>query len=174
MINFELTLAYDEYLEMADNEQRKIIDKLNEQGQLISNSNKEVLDINSKINVVVFSEPRCKDAATEIPILLKLAEKNKNITVRFLRREGNEELLERESGEKKVPTFLILNKNGEVERKYIEFPRGVKKILMKTPKEEVQSVIDRMRAGEYNVLIEEDIIRFLTNIDYDYLRYDKK
>ena len=113
-------------------------------------------------------------AATEIPFLLKLSELNKNIEVKFLRREGNEELLEELSGERKVPTFLILNEKGNTVRKYIEFPIGVKEILLNTDKEKVQDIIDNMRKGKYNNLIQEDIIRFLTGEGYRYINFTKE
>ena len=109
----------------------------------------------------------------EIPFLLKLSELNKNIEVKFLRREGNEELLEELSGERKVPTFLILNEKGNTVRKYIEFLIGVKEILLNTEKEKVQDIIDNMRKGKYDDLIQEDIIRFLTGENYRYINFTK-
>lgn len=174
MKNFDLGITYNEYLSLADEEQKGIIDRLNEQSQLINKDLHKVRNIENKLNILVFGEPRCKDAATEIPFLLKLSELNKNIEVKFLRREGNEELLEELSGERKVPTFLILNEKGNTVRKYIEFPIGVKEILLSTEKEKVQDIIDNMRKGKYNDLIQEDIIRFLTGEDYRYINFTKE
>ena len=174
MKNFDLGITYNEYLSLADEEQRGIIDRLNEQSQLINKDLHKVRNIKNKLNILVFGEPRCKDAATEIPFLLKVSELNKTIEVKFLRREGNEELLEELSGERKVPTFLILNEKGNTVRKYIEFPIGVKEILLNTDKEKVQDIIDNMRKGKYNNLIQEDIIRFLTGEGYRYINFTKE
>ena len=79
MKNFDLGITYNEYLSLADEEQRGIIDRLNEQSQLINKDLHKVRNIKNKLNILVFGEPRCKDAATEIPFLLKLSELNKNI-----------------------------------------------------------------------------------------------
>ena len=72
-----------------------------------------------------------------------------------------------------MPTFLILNEKGNTVRKYIEFPIGVKEILLNTEKEKVQDIIDNMRKGKYNNLIQEDIIRFLTGENYRYINFTK-
>lgn len=174
MLRLDRGLFYDEYLEFANAEELHIIDELNEQGKLEDKNLHKIRFMNEGVHILVFSETKCKDAATTIPFLMKLAELNNKITVRFLRREGNEEVLERESGEKKVPTFLILDSIGEVVRKYVEFPKGVKDILENTPVEDTQNVIDEMRSGKYNSLIQEDLIKFITGEDYIYKRFDRK
>ena len=93
MKSFDLGITYSEYLSLADEEQRGIIDRLNEQSQLINKGLDKVRNIENKLNILVFGELHCKDAATEIPFLLKLSELNKNIEVKFLRREGNKEAI---------------------------------------------------------------------------------
>ena len=40
--------------------------------------------------------------------------------------KGNEDILEKMSGEKRVPTILVLNNDGDVLRKYVELPNRVK------------------------------------------------
>ena len=41
-------------------------------------------------------------------------------------------------------------------------------------KEKVQDIIDNMRKGKYNNLIQEDIIRFLTGEGYRYINFTKE
>ena len=86
MKNFDLGITYNEYLSLADEEQRGIIDRLNEQSQLINKDLHKVRNIKNKLNILVFGEPRCKDAATEIPFFIKLSELNKNIEVKFFKK----------------------------------------------------------------------------------------
>ena len=50
---------------------------------------------------------------------------------------------------------------------------GLKEILLNTEKEKVQDIIDNMRKGKYNNLIQEDIIRFLTGENYRYINFTK-
>ena len=63
MKNFDLGITYSEYLSLADEEQMGIIDRFNEQGQLINKDLHKVRNIENKLNILVFGEPRCKDVA---------------------------------------------------------------------------------------------------------------
>ena len=69
--------------------------------------------------------------------------------------------------------MMILDNNGQVIRKFIEFPKGVKEILISNSKEKSQEVIDEMRNGKYNSLIQEDLIKFLTGDEYEYISFNR-
>ena len=123
-------MEYSEYLIKAKEEELQFINKLYNQGILLEDGKEIIKNIDDEKNVLVITATRCKDSATILPFLLKLAELNENIKIKFLLRKENRELLEQLSGELKVPTMMILDNNGQVIRKFIEFPKGVKEILI--------------------------------------------
>lgn len=174
MLRLDIGLTYDEYLEMAETEQLEFINKLNEESNLIENNLEKIRRMDTYKHIVVFAEPHCRDVAKTVPFLLKLSDLNNKISVKFLRKKGNEKLLEKLTGEVKIPTILILDNLGEVERKYVEFPKGVKEILKNTKVEETQEVVDNMRNGKYDHLIQDDLIKFITGEGYEYIRFDRK
>ncbi|MCE9655848.1 thioredoxin family protein [Clostridium celatum] len=166
-------MEYSEYLIKAKEEELQFINKLYNQGILLEDGKEIIKNIDDEKNVLVITATRCKDSATILPFLLKLAELNENIKIKFLLRKENRELLEQLSGELKVPTMMILDNNGQVIRKFIEFPKGVKEILISNSKEKSQEVIDEMRNGKYNSLIQEDLIKFLTGDEYEYISFNR-
>lgn len=174
MIGLHIGLYYNEFLEYANDEELHIINEFRERTSLREEGLERIKDIKDPVHILAFSETRCKDAASEIPFLMKLAELNDKITVRFLKREGNEALLERISGDARIPTFLVLNDKGEVIRKYIEFPIKLKNKLNECKVEDTQNIIDDMRLGKYDQFIQEDLISFITGIDYEFVEFKRK
>ena len=114
-----------------------------------------------------------KDSATIIPFLIKLSQFNEHIEVKFLLKNDNEELLSKLSGEMKLPSIMVIDNDNNVIRKFIEFPKGVKEILIKSPKEKTQEIIDAMRNGKYNDLIQLDLIKFITGKKYEYISFER-
>lgn len=174
MMRLDIGLDYDEYLSMAEDEHKEFIYKLYDQCVLKEEGLDRIHNINEELNVIIFAEPKCKDAATTIPFLIKMSDINSKIKLKYLRREGNEELLENLTGEKKVPTFIIVDRNGKVVRKYIEFPRKLKEKLEICKVEDTQKIIDEMREGKYNEWIQEDLINFLTGNNYNFISFTRK
>ena len=167
-------MSYDQYLDCADKEEREVIDKLFEQCILDIKDLNKIMKIKEKINILVITSTKCKDSATIVPFLLKIKEINNNIEVNFLLKNENEELLKELSGESRVPSFLILDQENNVLRKFVEFPIGVKEILSSSPVEETQDIVDSMRSGLYNKLIQDDIIKFITGEGYEYYPFERK
>ena len=174
MLRPDIGLNYGEFLETINEEDRELIESYYNRSELRKKGLDKVRFINDNLNIIVFTKPSCKDAASTIPYLLKLASLNDRIKISFLNREGNEKLLLDATGEEKVPSFVIVDYQGETIRKYIEFPKGVKEFLLTTKVEDTQSVIDTMREGKYDDLIQEDLVRFLTGENYEYIRFDRK
>lgn len=167
-------MSYKEFIDTAEKEHRTFIDSLHEQGQLSEEGLHYIKDIKEYTNIVVFTETRCEDSATTMPFLMKLAELNKKLKVSFYRREGNEDVLEKLTGEKRVPTIVILDKEGNSKRHYIEFSKKLKRKMESSPIEETQVIIDDMRLGKYNNYIQEDLISFLTGNNYEYISFERK
>ncbi|WP_294354870.1 thioredoxin family protein [uncultured Clostridium sp.] len=174
MMRLDIGLDYDEYLSMAKEEEKEFIYKLFDQGVLKDEGLDRIKDIKEELNVIIFAEPGCKDAATTIPFLIKMTQINPKIKLKYLRREGNEDLLEKLTGEKKVPTFIIVDNMGKVVRKYIEFPKKLKEKLLNSPVEETQFIVDEMREGKYNDYIQEDLINFLSGQSYNFISFTRK
>lgn len=173
LMDIEL-MNYEEYLLSANEEETTFINELNKQGVILNEGIEKIKAIKEPLNILVITSTRCKDSATIIPFLMKLAEFNKNINIKFLLKNNNEDMLEKMSGETRIPTIMLLNDKGEVQRKIIEFPLGVKKILLENSKEKTQEIIDDMRSGKYNKLIQEDIISLFTGEKYMYTSFVRK
>ena len=170
----ENPMNYQEFIDTAEKEHRLFIDSLNEQAQLSKERLQDIKNIKEDIDIVVFTETRCKDSATIMPFLMKLVDLNKRLKVRFYRKEGNEEIVEKMTGENRVPTIVILDSKGFSKRHYVEFPKKLKEKLERSPIEETQSIIDDMRLGKYNHYIQEDLISFLTGKNYEYISFKRK
>lgn len=167
-------MNYQEFIDSAEEEHREFIDSLNEQGQLSQEGLQYIKDIKEDTNIVVFTETRCKDSATTMPFLMKLVDLNKKLKVSFYTKEGNEDTLEKLTGELRVPTIVMLDSKGNGKRQYIEFANKLKQKLENSPIEETQLIIDEMREGKYNHYIQEDLIRFLTGNNYEYIKFQRK
>ena len=171
MVTDVKVMDYEEYLLNANEEEIIFIRNFHEQGQLLSSGIEKVKEINERLNILVITSTMCKDSATIMPFLMKLAKVNKNINIKYVLKNGNEEILERMSGETRIPSIMLLDSEGNVKRKIIEFPSGVKKILKDSPKEKTQEIIDDMRSGKYNNLIQDAIIKLFTGNGYSYTTF---
>lgn len=171
-----LGMNYDEFIEKAEEEHKKFIYELDIQGEIdMTDENLEKINnIKHNLDILVFTETRCKDSATTMPFLMKLCNMNNNIKVKFFRMKGNEDLVEDLIGEKRIPSIVILDKNKNVRRKYIEFPYKVKKILENSSIEDTQLIIDSMRGGDFNKEIQADLIKFISGKDYKYISFQRK
>ena len=174
MVNRIKGISYEEYLNNAKQEEMIFINEFEERGKLINRGLEKVKNIRNDIRVLVITSTMCKDSATIVPILNRLASLNDKIKVEFLLKNENEQLLEELTEERKVPSIIILDSNGNVIRKFVEFPIGVKNILISNPKENTQKIIDHMRCGSYNNLIQEDLIRFLTGENYKFISFKRE
>lgn len=162
IFNFNKGCTYSEFISTANDEQKEMLANFYEQGQLFEDGLDRLKNINKPLNLAVFSLVRCKDAATAIPFLLKLCELIPNVNIKFFDREGNEELLEELSGARRVPTILLLDSDGNVVKKYLEFPENVNKKIESSTAEDKEGIVNDFRTGMYNKDIQNDLIDLLT------------
>lgn len=155
-------MDYEEYLINANNEEMAFINELYDQGQIFEEGLRDIISLNENVKILVITSPTCKDSAIIMPFLIKLSQFNENIKVKFLLKNDSEKLLKNLCGEMQIPAIMILDNYNNIVRKFVEFPKGVKKILMSNPKEKTQEIIDEMRSGKYNNLIQSDLIKFIT------------
>lgn len=166
-------MDYEEYLNNANDEEIIFINELYDQGQILEDGLRDIISLKQYIKILVITSTKCKDSATIIPFLIKLSQFNENIEVNFLLKKDNEELLRKLSGEMKLPTIMVMDSDNNVIRKFVEFPKGVKDILINSSKEETQKIIDEMRNGKYNDLIQLDLIKLITGKKYEYISFER-
>ena len=166
-------IDYEEYLNNANDEEIIFINELYDQGQILEEGLRDIINLKNDIKILVITSTKCKDSATIIPFLIKLSQFNEHIKVNFLLKNDNEELLRKLSGEMKLPTIMVMDNDNSVIRKFIEFPKGVKEILINSPNEKTQEIIDEMRSGKYNDLIQLDLIKFITGKKYEYISFER-
>ena len=131
-------MDYEEYLNNANDEEIIFINELYDQGQILEDGLRDIINLKQDIKILVITSTKCKL-----------------------------------SGEMKLPTIMVMDSDNNVIRKFVEFPKGVKDILINTPKEETQKVIDEMRSGKYNDLIQLDLIKFITGKKYEYISFER-
>lgn len=173
MLTHMKLMDYEEYLETAKGEEIIFINELYDQGQILNVGLREIINIDKHVRILVITSTMCKDSATIVPFLIKLSQFNEKIEVRFLLRDNNKELLNNICGESNIPAILVLDENNNVDRKFIEFPREVKELLIKNPVEKTKDIINEMRNGKYNHFIQEDLIRLITGEDYEYISFKR-
>lgn len=166
-------MDYEEYLRNATDEEMIFINELYDQGQILEEGLRDIIGLSNNVKILVITSTRCKDSATILPFLIKLSQFNENIDVKILLKNNNEELLSRLSGEMKVPTIMVIDNDNNIVRKFVEFPKGVKDILINNPKEKTQEIIDEMRNGKYNDLIQIDLIKLITGKKYEYISFNR-
>lgn len=159
MLDMKSGLTYEEYLKTGTEEDKKMINEFFNRVSADKEKIKEVNKIDKDVDIAVFSITRCKDAASAIPFLIKLTEENENIKIRFWHREGNEELLEKLTGAKRVPSMIRLE-NGNPTRMYVEFPKVVDEEI-KRNLEEKESIVNDLRSNKYDQEIEKEIVNIL-------------
>lgn len=162
MIDLNKTMNYEQYIKGYTEEQLSKQKKRYEQAVLSEAAVNKVKNIKDASNVVVFSEGFCPDCHVVIPFINKMADLNDNIKVHFMYRTGNEELLEQMIGEKRIPTVMFFRGDMEPKGVYVEFPEELKEKMTGKTMEEVKALVSDYRHGEYNDLIEGEILNILT------------
>jgi len=80
------------------------------------------------VDVLAFTEDWCGDSAANLPMVVKLANDTQRLTLRILRREGNEDITNHylfEDGRNHIPTYLFLDAEGNVTGHFIERPAAI-------------------------------------------------
>lgn len=157
-MNFNDGVDYNKFLEEATSDQMEMIKKQAGVSKICDYGLDKLKKIDKEVKVAVFSETRCGDAATAIPILLGLKELNKNINIKFFKTENYKEFLENNLGESRIPTILKVDDEFNIIDKYIEFPKYVKYRLAN---EEKEDVVREFRSGKYSEEIQKSLIQLI-------------
>lgn len=151
-------ISYKKFLEDATEEQIEMINRGETLNTLSKEAREKIKKVKNNSRILVFSETRCGDAATAIPLLLKMNELNDKIDIEFFKYEENKEYLNKYIKETKIPTIVKVDSECNILGEYIEFPKEIKDRLKN---EEREIVINEFRSGKYSKKIEEDIIKLI-------------
>jgi hypothetical protein len=118
-------LHYSELNEVRMNRLEKTI-------KLDAEIEKKLLNLKSKQTWLVIAEGWCGDAAQILPIIKLMAEASKNIDLKLVFRDENEELIHLflTNGAKSIPKLIILDENSNVINHWGPRPEGAKNIII--------------------------------------------
>jgi thiol-disulfide isomerase/thioredoxin len=162
MIDLNKSMSYEEYIKGYTDEQAENQKVKYEQAVLSADTVSKVEELKSKVKILIFSEGYCPDCHVTIPFIMKMEELNKNIQVYFMNKIGNETLLNEFTGDARIPTVMFFTENMEPKGVYIEFPEALKDIMSGKSMDGVRQVVQEYRNGQYNKLIEKQIIDILS------------
>ncbi|MDO4721499.1 MAG: GNAT family N-acetyltransferase [Peptostreptococcaceae bacterium] len=164
--------SYDQMLEETPDEHREKF--LKYRGLLFSETNRSLLEdykkrfegLDRNYRLLIFTESYCPDChINTAPI--SLLESLPNFSLSFVRRDGNEKVLEdfQEDGSIKIPTFLLMDEKGELLGYLTERPLKVKERLLSFASETERT---SYLAGDYLFEILDDILSLIekTKIEY--------
>jgi len=191
--DLDKSLSYEAYREM--------IDKLLEQEKTTGENQSEALTDYTKMNVqrmkrwnktaqlsdslktiiekiekpmkwVVLTEGWCGDAAQNIPILVKMAKANTNISIHFLLRDENLEIMDTylTNGGRSIPKLVILDENLEELATWGPRPKVLQEMVLehkKKPQEEYKDFVEKVHkwyAQNKNKEIQAEFEEILKNI----------
>ncbi|MEY4834088.1 MAG: hypothetical protein RI980_203 [Bacteroidota bacterium] len=118
-------LHYSELNEVRMNRLEKTI-------KLDAEVEKKLLNLKSNQTWLVIAEGWCGDAAQILPIIKLMAEASKNIDLKLVFRDENEELIHLflTNGAKSIPKLIILDENSNVINHWGPRPEGAKNIII--------------------------------------------
>lgn len=158
MINLMNGLTYDEYFNKLNEDHKSQMQKSYERTVLSKKAKAFFSDLSEEVRLVIFSEGYCPDCTVVIPFLKRIQELTSKVTISFLSREENIDLLEKCSGESRIPTIITFEKNMQPMGLYLEFPMEFKNNMKILNEKERMGLIVQFREGKYNDMIEKEIM----------------
>ncbi|MEP7199130.1 MAG: thioredoxin family protein [Chloroflexota bacterium] len=122
--------AYTQYLAHVE-KNRDMIDVVTKLARLTADEEKFFRALRGPINALVVSEDWCPDCALNVPVLMRIAAANSALTVRFVGREANYDLLEfaKKGDRKAIPTFFFFDAQWNEIGHWIERPMRAEMLL---------------------------------------------
>lgn len=128
----------------------------------LSSATKESLQtLATPVNVAIFSEGYCPDCIVTLPFIKRMAEENKNINLYVFPKTGYESFLEECTGDKRIPTIITFDKEMNPKGAYVELPKKLVEKMIPLKIEEKKALVNDYRQGEYNAIIEEELLEIL-------------
>lgn len=114
--------------------------------------------IEKKINILICAEIWCPDCMINVPVLEKMRETNKNISISIVEKAGNEEYFKyfNEEDVLKIPTFVFFDEEFKILGSFIERPSIVKEVQNSKNQPAIIVTMRKYKRGEYteNTLVE--------------------
>jgi thiol-disulfide isomerase/thioredoxin len=109
---FERGRPYAEWIQTGESESnRRTMESLREKQTLNAESLKDIQGVDRPIHIIAIAEDWCPDVVRHVPVLMKIAEANENLRVRFISREDSPDAFVRylTLGGEAVPKFIFLS-----------------------------------------------------------------
>ena len=146
---------FSEYLNYSDEtdkaKQLKIMDKI----VLGEDTKEKIKAITKKIPFLIFAEPYCPDCRAFVPFMEKFAKLNPFISVTYLSRKDNLELLESLSEEARIPSMFSYV-DSKAHLVYLELPNFVWEKINNG--EDSSELRYNYRTGVYNKEVEKELL----------------
>lgn len=162
MIDAKYTIEFNRYLETGTESQiEKQLSVLSE--TFLSEKLIEILkNLRSSIKIIAFAEIYCPDCQIIVPYLEKMAKASHRFEYSVIKRQGSEDYLKKISGNTKIPTFILIDKNAEKNKIMIEFPKKIKDKIELSKSNLQDQIIEEYRAGKYRAEIDEELCDLLS------------
>jgi hypothetical protein len=161
MIDLSKGIAFEEYMEQSKLKYGDIQLITYNSTNLNSDTKGALQNLNSTVNVAVFSEGYCPDCIVTLPFIKRMAEENKNINLYCFPKTGYEDFLEECTGEARIPTIITFDKEMNPKGAYVEFPKKLLEDMTPLKLEEKKILINDYRQGKYNSIIQEELVYIL-------------
>lgn len=158
MVKLSDGINFDEYLDNANEEQKKLFSLCYENTKLSEETINQIKDIKGDIIVLIFSENYCPDCRVTLPFIKKMQEYNGKIKTYIFPLRGYEKVLKECTGDAYVPTVMTFNKYMESKGLYIEMPEKLKEQLIGVTIAQKREIISKYREGYYNDFIEQQLL----------------
>lgn len=119
---FDKGLSFKSFMFNVDEDNKKKFMKYYIPMELSSEIKEKIMCLKKEVNILGVVEPWCPDCHINLSLLEKMISLNSNITLRLVTRDSvNDELDEyRVDGKIKVPTFIAMDKDFNIQGAFIE------------------------------------------------------
>lgn len=161
MIDLSKGSTFEEYLEQSKLKYGDIQLTAYNSTNLSSGTKESLQNLTSTVNVAIFSEGYCPDCIVTLPFIKRMSEENKNINLYVFPKTGYESFLEECTGDKRIPTIITFDKEMNPKGAYVELPKKLLEKMIPLKIEEKKALVNEYRQGEYNSIIEEELLAIL-------------
>ena len=129
---------------------------------------KDIENINTNINILVFGEIWCPDCMINIPVIEKMKQYNGNIDVSIVSKEGNEDFLKKYfvKDHVKIPILIVCDEKFKELGIFTEHPKKIKEIIDQGNESKIIVAMRKYRKGEYAQETLKDILDIIGKKHY--------
>ncbi|MBT8387646.1 MAG: thioredoxin family protein [Ignavibacteria bacterium] len=135
----------------------------------------ELIEAVNKINTpqlwMVLTETWCGDSAQNLPVLVKIAELNKNVDFQILLRDSNPEIMDQylTNGTRSIPKLIAFNEDGKELFRWGARPAAAQQLVNELKKRGLQKnewliELHKWYANNRGKEIEQELLEFVNNL----------